>query len=207
MNQLPTTTARRVNLRCTCGKLEGALHGSTQHPAGEALRPSNHFVCLCDDCQTYAQWLGRADILDANGGTEVVQVMPRQLQLDAGREHLRCVRLSPQGMYRWYAGCCNTPIANTLGPGSPFAGVVASCLTLDEAAKTRTFGPIKERVYGKFGKGPLPEGTSQKASLRFLVTTLPRISWWWLRGGGRQSPFFFSGGAPVVEPQIARPSE
>ena len=51
------------------------------------------------------------------------------------------------------------------------------------------------------------EMTSQTASLRFLVTTLPRISWWWLRGGGRQSPFFSSGGAPVVEPQIARPSE
>jgi len=38
--------------------------------------------------------------------------MPRsRLQIQQGLEQIRCLRLSEKGLYRWYAGCGNTPIA------------------------------------------------------------------------------------------------
>ena len=33
-------------------------------------------VCYCDDCQAFLHYLGRADLLDALGGTDIVQMAP-----------------------------------------------------------------------------------------------------------------------------------
>lgn len=102
------TSQTHVSLQCRCGSLQG-----------QALVPAPsvkyRIVCLCDDCQAYAHFLGQAGkILDANGGTDISPFPPSHIQLTHGGENLRCMRLSPKGMDRWYAGCCNTPIGNTL---------------------------------------------------------------------------------------------
>ena len=34
----------------------------------------NRVVCYCDDCQAFLHYLKRADLLDAHGGTDIVQV-------------------------------------------------------------------------------------------------------------------------------------
>lgn len=80
------------------------------------VRPSsgNRLTCMCDTCQAYAHHLGQADkILDQYGGTDVFQMTPSQLSITEGIENLRCLRLEGRGVLRWYAGCCNTPVANT----------------------------------------------------------------------------------------------
>ena len=101
-----------VPLKCSCGSVQGVARDVSP-------KTGNRLVCMCDDCQAYAHHLGRAEhILDRNGGTEVFQLTPSQLTLTEGREHLRCLRLKEKGLMRWYAGCCNTPVANTLAsPG------------------------------------------------------------------------------------------
>ena len=43
-----------VALSCTCGKVRG-----TARDVDPAY--GNHIVCMCDDCQTYAHHLGRAE--------------------------------------------------------------------------------------------------------------------------------------------------
>src|SRR4051812_45695184 len=98
----------RLPLRCRCGTVTGFVSG---------VEPSakKRAVCYCDDCQIYALHLGREDILDARGGTEALMSSPSQVTLSTGADQLRCVRLSPKGLYRWYAGCCNSPLGNTLG--------------------------------------------------------------------------------------------
>jgi Family of unknown function (DUF6151) len=34
------------------------------------------FVCYCGDCQAFARFLDRADVLDAAGGTDIFHMPP-----------------------------------------------------------------------------------------------------------------------------------
>jgi hypothetical protein len=93
-------------LQCRCGTLKG--HVSRSHVA-------NRCVCYCRDCQAFAHFLGRADeILDASGGTDVIQTRAANVVFTEGKEALACMRLTPNGLLRWYSTCCNTPIGNTV---------------------------------------------------------------------------------------------
>src|SRR4051812_24670077 len=94
-----------VRLECSCGGVTGTA-------SNVSPRTGNRLICMCDDCQAYAHHLGRADdILDAYGGTDIFQLTPSQVVISSGRDRMRCVRLTDKGILRWYAGCCNTPMA------------------------------------------------------------------------------------------------
>jgi len=76
----------------------------------------NRCVCYCRDCQAFAHFLGKVDaILDERGGSEIIQVLPRNLTFTQGIELLACMRLTEKGLLRWYAACCNTPIGKHAG--------------------------------------------------------------------------------------------
>lgn len=185
-----------ITVTCRCGKVRGLIRNVSPETC-------NHAVCLCDDCQAYIRLLGAEGVVDANGGTELIQVGHNQVQVVEGREHLGCVRLSSKGMFRWYARCCSTPIANTLGTKSVFAGVIHACLRspVDETPLDSVVGPIRERVQGKFGKGELPPGTRQTISAQMMWWSLRNFARWWLSGASAPSTFFVEG-KPCVPPRI-----
>jgi hypothetical protein len=80
-------------IRCSCGAVAGTVVASGR---------ANHGVCYCDDCQAFAHFLGRApEILDPRGGTEVVQVRPRDVTFSAGVDRLACMRLTAKGVVWW----------------------------------------------------------------------------------------------------------
>ncbi|MFX6869136.1 DUF6151 family protein, partial [Acinetobacter baumannii] len=79
----------------------------------------------CDDCQAFAHRLGRADLLNAQGGSDIVQVAPAALTFVKGQNRIAGMRLTPKGLFRWHTTCCNTPVGNTLGPAIPFVGLIA----------------------------------------------------------------------------------
>lgn len=185
-----------IAVSCRCGNVRGLIRNVTAETC-------NHAVCLCDDCQAYAKFLNAPDALDANGGTELTQVGHNQVDITEGRDQLGCVRLSPKGMFRWYARCCNTPIANTLGAKSVFAGVVHTCVRTPVGGSSleSVIGPIRERFQGKFGKGELPPGTKQTVSGAMVWWMLRNLTRWWLTGSSAPSTFF-SDGNPCVSPRI-----
>ena len=76
-----------ITLRCHCGRIRGVAR---------AVSPSAgfRFVCYCKDCQAFARFLKRSDILDAAGGTDIFQMPPGQVTFTGGFNDLRCVRLS-----------------------------------------------------------------------------------------------------------------
>ncbi len=78
-----------TSFRCRCGALRGTLDRRDGSRFG-------HVVCDCDDCRTHLRWLGRDDLLDAGGGTEIFQVAPAQVRLDADGT-LACMRLTDKG--------------------------------------------------------------------------------------------------------------
>jgi len=174
-------------LHCRCGKLHGYVT-----PA----RSSRRAVCYCRDCRAYARHLGRADVLDAHGGTEVVAMHPRQIHFDNATT-LACLSMRRGGLLRWYAACCNTPIANTpRDPRVAYAGVVHACLSPGPPPIDASFGNTVVVVNAKSALGEVKE--SKLASIGAVVVLGSAILRARLTGSWRNNPFF-RGSAPVRE--------
>jgi len=195
-----------LTIRCTCGGLQGVAHGITR-------KAGNHAVCYCDDCQAFAHFLGRAgDVLDSHGGTEIFQMSPANLSITAGAERLACMRLTPRGLLRWYASCCNTPIGNTLPTSRlPLVGLVHVCIQkpLGDGSLEAELGPIQVRAFRQFAKGDAATIPADRVPLPFVILRFAGLMLRWkLRGDGKQSPFFEAGSSqPVVSPRVLSAAE
>ena len=186
-------------LQCQCGTIKG-------HVEREGM--ANRVVCYCDDCQAFARFLDRADaVLDAQGGTGIVAILPKQLHFTQGIESLACMSLSDRGMYRWYASCCNTPIGNTPRDFKmPYVGLVDACLKSESPSLQSSFGPIRMVLGTQYAKGTV-KGTPVSNVLTLLCLMLSVIGAR-LRGGYKSNPFFTADtGAPVVRPRELSKSE
>jgi hypothetical protein len=159
---------------------------------------------MCDDCQTFAHFLGRADeILDEHGGTEIYQLPPARLSISKGADQIRCMRLSPKGLMRWYTGCCNTPIGNTLSaPRFPFVGVPTLFFT-----SKQDLGPIRAKLMGKYARGQMPADAHPTRPLILILRTIDWLLLAFLRGLHTPTPFFDARRQPVVEPLVISQQE
>jgi hypothetical protein len=148
-------------------------------------RAVNRVVCYCDDCQAYLHHLGRADLLDPHGGTDVVQVAPASLVFEQGTDRIVGLRLTPKGLYRWYASCCKTPLGNTVSPAIPFVGIIAQAF----AASDETFGRPIGAILGKFATGTPPAG-STKPNWGLYARAIRMVVGWRLTRRTWPHPFF-----------------
>lgn len=173
---------------CVCGTMRWRI-------APEAR--GTHLVCYCEDCQTAARFL-RHELtrLDSDGGTEIFQTLPIHFEFLKGRDQLAVLRLSPKGLLRWHAGCCGTPIANTLQtPTLPFVGAVVP-------PGVDGYGPVTAFLNTGRAARPVQETGVLGAHLSIIGRILrARIR------GTRKSPFFDDDGTPVVAPRILSVSE
>lgn len=165
----------------------------------------NRLVCYCDDCQSFAKFLGRAkEILDAHGGTDIFQMSSAHLEITQGIEFLECLRLTPNGVVRWYADCCNTPVGNTLPTRQiPFVSLIHTCMAVGNQSLDELIGPVRAGVNGRYARGDRAEiNAHDKASLCVLFRVYRKLIAWRLRGDHKRTPFFDETGVPVVEPRI-----
>lgn len=184
-----------VPLRCECGTVQGTVHGLS-------AKNLNNAVCYCIDCQTWAHHLGKADThLDSHGGSHVVQVAAASITIEQGLDRIGLKRLSPSGLFRWYATCCDSPLANTLPKASsPIVGLSGPRLQVaDESFFGRQY-----RVMGKYATG---NRSALRIPDKFGAAAICRVLWllpgWILRGSARRSPFFDEKtGEPIVQPQV-----
>jgi hypothetical protein len=170
--------SRTIELGCRCGDVAGRVENAARGTV-------NRVVCYCDDCQAYLHHLGRADLLEAHGGSDIVQVAPASLRYERGTERIAGVRLHPRGLYRWYASCCKTPLGNTVGPGLPFVGIVARAFRSPDD----DFGPPIGGIFGKYAVGTAPPGTT-RPNLRLIGRAVGKMVGWKLRGQTWPHPFF-----------------
>jgi hypothetical protein len=173
-----------AELRCRCGNVAGRVTNASP-------RTVNRVVCYCDDCQAFLHHLGRTDLLDAHGGTDVVQVAPATLSFHRGDNHIVGLQLTPKGLYRWYASCCNTPLGNTVTPGIPFVGIVARVFEGGDGGlgPDAYFGPPIGAIMGKFAIGEAPRG-STGLQLRLIARAILTVLDSRLRGRAWPHPFF-----------------
>jgi hypothetical protein len=185
-------------LRCACGHFEGRV---------ELAAVVNRGTCYCKDCQAFAHFLGRPErILDELGGSDIVQTLPQAVQFTMGMEQLACVRLTPNGLMRWYARCCNTPIGNTLSNYQmSFVGLLHACLVDPAHSLDESFGPSRMRVHTQSAAG------DPKPNARGVLGAAVRLGGMMLKarltGAYRRTPFFSTAGVPVVTPKILDPDE
>jgi Family of unknown function (DUF6151) len=181
-------------IQCRCGTLQGAIADA---------RDVNRVVCYCRDCQAFAYFLGRAaDVLDERGGSDIVQTLPRKLSFTRGQEALACMRLTPKGLLRWYARCCNTPIGNTLAtPRVSFIGLLHSCLESDGKPLDEVFGPVRAWVNTKSARGePKPKVVGMGTAASWFVKTTLRARF---NGDYSRTPLFHTDtGTPITSPRV-----
>jgi len=175
----------QAELRCRCGEVRAVV----RDPSPKTV---NRVICYCDDCQAFAHQLGRSDLLDANGGTDIVQVAPASLTFVQGQDRIAALRLSPKGLYRWHARCCNTPLGNTLSPSLPFVGVIAQAFEADGQSADALFGRPVGAILGKFAIGDVP-AKAKGISFSLLIRVLRLTLGWRLGGKVWPHPFFERG--------------
>ncbi len=158
---------------CRCGKVRGRIS-----PA--SARSGTRLLCHCRDCRAAARYLGRGDI--AQDGVDLVQTSPDTIDIETGTGHLAILRLGPKGPLRWYAGCCKTPMFNTLArPGLAFVAVL-----LDTTDKPGAFGPVVAHSFVPQPGGP----PRHKNGGRMVVRVLSRMIAARLSGRWKRTPFF-----------------
>jgi len=171
-----------ADLRCRCGEVRAVL----KNPSPPTV---NRITCYCDDCQAYAHQLGRADLLNIHGGTDIVQVAPASLTFLQGQDRITGLRLSPKGLYRWYARCCNTPVGNTVNPSLPFVGLVAQSFASDRQEPDQLFGEPVGAILGKYAVGEVPKQV-RGVSFGLILRSLRLVLSWRFSGKTWPHPFF-----------------
>jgi len=183
-----------VTLKCSCGTVKGTAH---------KVNPTsvNRLVCHCEDCHAFATYLKKeGSILDAYGGTEIYQMPMAHVSIDEGHEQLHCIRLTPQGLIRWYAACCKTPIGNTVSAGMPFVGVIHNFID-DPAGQEENLGPLQGYVFKKKATG-LPDERQKSSDFKVIIKMLYKMLVWKIRGLDKPSAFFDVTKQPVSTPKI-----
>ena len=184
--------SRVAEFRCRCGEVRAIVSDASP-------RAANRVVCYCGDCQAFAHRLGRGDLLDANGGSDIVQIAPASLSFVQGQDHIVGLRLTSKGLYRWYASCCNTPVGNTLTPAVPFVGVIATAFDQGTQRADDVFGPPTGAIQGQHAIGKAPPG-STGINLSLLLRAVGKVLGWRLSGKAWPHPFFTRGSDAPVYP-------
>ena len=151
-------------LRCRCGHVRGVAN---------TVSPSSGFrvLCYCKDCRAFVRFLDRADVLNTAGGTDIFQMPTGRVKLTAGTDALRCLRLSNNGVLRWYTNCCRTPIGNTAGPRVPLIGVIHTFMDHEGDGRSRdeVLGMPLCRIFERSAIGPLPPTAPPPPSFRLFA--------------------------------------
>ncbi|WP_170572500.1 DUF6151 family protein [Ruegeria atlantica] len=183
--------AKETPFSCNCGSFHG-------HITAAGVHSGTHVGCFCNDCRAAQLYFGQPD--PAPGPVDILQMSPEEIRIEGGAEHLALMQLSPKGMLRWYAGCCNAPLATTARTAKvPFAGFIVKRI-----ADPSGLGPITTR-----GFVPQTGGKQSHEKLRYAaIGMLKRLTKSWLSGSWKETPFFdANSGAPVATPKILSKAE
>lgn len=163
----------RIGLSCTCGTLTGQL----SHAKGAGT----HCVCFCRSCRSAQIVLGQPD--PHPEPVPLYQTTPDRISIDTGADQLAVLRLSPATKtYRWYAACCNAPLAITgAGPGISFVS-----LCVDRLADAAPLGRVRCKAFV-----PQPDGTTKHTNLpAFAYGLISRAIAARMSGRWQDTPFF-----------------
>jgi hypothetical protein len=146
-----------------------------------------------------------SETLDAQGGSDVVQTLPKNVTFTQGVDALACMRLTEKGMVRWYAGCCKTPIGNTLENYKiSFIGLLHNCLESPQHPLQNSFGAVRTYANPQGAIGdPKPKPKGMGTTIWWLLRTILKAR---VNGDYARTPFF-KDGKPVSIPRVINSQE
>ncbi len=132
---------------------------------------------------------------------------PQFVRFTQGLGSLTNLSLSDRGLLRWYASCCNTPIANTpRNCKMPYVGLIASCLSDSSPHAPAAFGPIRavintQSATGTVAATPLRSFLTIARLMKMVISSR-------LNGTYRRTPFFSGDtGDPIASPRVLTETE
>jgi hypothetical protein len=171
----------------------------------------NNIVCHCDDCQSFAKFLGSTDkILTKNLGTELFQITPNKLKITKGKELLECMQLSPKGLKRWYTSCCKTPVANTINAKIAFNGVFHRFIDFQSSNvhKEKVLGEVLTYCMSRYAQGELPNNSHPKYPLGVTLKIIKMILSGFILKTNMPNQFFHKDTLePISKPSILTKAE
>lgn len=181
-----------LDFQCRCGAVKGVCH-----EAGGSM--GIRVVCYCSDCRAFAFFLKREDdLLDRAGGTDIYQTSPSRLEITEGMERIAGVVVAPNGMHRYYAACCRTPLANTIRSAPlPFAGTFVA--NYNAAQREAALGPPAAAVFVKDALSE-PAGTKGTPLPLLILGLMRRASAEWIAGSWKRNLFREAADAGVLGP-------
>lgn len=184
-----------MRISCDCKAFQAELTHFPTHSPGRLM-------CYCGDCQRFLEKLGREDLLDPYGGTEIVPVYPSEIRILQGQEHLLCNQLGPKGLFRWSTQCCNAPVGNSRAR-FPWFGILHSAYRAADPDCLERLGPVRSRIFGRDARGAPPFAISDRIGFRDALTVLPFVLRGKIGGKHKRSPFFKADGiSPIVAPRL-----
>ncbi len=183
-----------IAIACRCGEFSAVLKDASP-------KTGSHVQCYCKDCQAGAKALGAEDTLMARGGTDIFQTVPAGITFTKGADKLAAIRLSPRGLIRWYASCCNTPVFNTMGHQKlSFVGLFVNTMQCDDVGRVIAVNSVE-------GAQPGPVALKNYGFNKAGFNVLARHFGSMLRGEAKAGPFFDAEGQPVVTPRVLSKEE
>lgn len=186
-------------LRCQCGTVQG--HVDLRRAYGRA-------ICYCKDCQAHARILERdRDVLNRQGGTEIIATLPSSVHFTSGADHLACLTLTEKGPLRWYASCCKTPIGNTPQNSKiAYVGLIRASLNTTNAALDQAMGPVKIALNTNSARGEVRSTPwANFVGVFRIFGNILRARW---TGRHKENPFFLSGtNKPIQKPRAIKRTE
>jgi hypothetical protein len=186
-----------VQLKCQCGQFRGVIEKFN-------VARGARIVCYCDDCQAYAHALEKAkSTLDRWGGTDITPVMPRQFKITHGK--LSLMRLSKNGLFRWYADCCKSPVANSPNASLPYLGLTTAITDLSDDERDQRLGPIRFRWQTRYAIGTPPAPRSKTINFAGIRWVIKFVARGFLKVGAKPTPFYDSSGQPTARANVLTP--
>lgn len=198
----PERVSWDLPLRCRCGYVQGIAH---EVGSSTGFR----IICYCKDCQAFARFLRRRDMLDTAGGTDTFQMPAGRVKFTEGGDAVRCLCFSSK-TYRWYTDCCGMPVGNTVGPRFSVVGLIHCFMDYEAAGCSLDglLGPPLYRIHEHSASGPLPASGPGPPSIWHLARRTSRLFGWRVRGLERPNPFFDEHTqAPRSVPRLMTPNE
>lgn len=189
-----------TEITCQCGEVQGQIDSVTP-------KSSNHMTCHCKYCSGFAAHLGQAErLVDGLGASDLLQVAPWSVRFTSGEDRIKALKFSETGPLRWYASCCNTPLAITLSRRfPPFCAFVVQNLHFPSGAS----GPV---IFNAFCDR-VPDNDScakggRTPALRILARLLKQAAKGGLSGKWRRNAFLdLQGGKAMMEAAVLSTEE
>lgn len=192
---LRTAPTNQATASCRCGrvKLEVTVVPSSRLIAQPAL------FCSCRDCVDFARYVAErssdaVSFIDiASDSVSMVQFFRSDVRMVAGAEAIRVCKLEcDTPLYRYYAGCCNTPLG--LNPPLVSVPLISVYRRLFAEADRKLFPEPTVQLFAPSAKqGSVPiSGVVQRDGMfdvPFLARFIGRLFVGLALGKGKPDPF------------------